>query len=63
MCVIKQNASKTHAEKSRAKKGMPKKSYRKVMPNNLCQVNWSRALTDVVKQKLDEKLGGTNWTP
>ena len=45
------------------KKVVPKKSYGKVMPNNLCQANWSRPLTDVVKQKLDEKLGGTNWTP
>ena len=53
MCVIKQNASKAHAEKSRAKKVVPEK-------NNLCQVNWSRPLTDVVKQKLDEKLGKTN---
>lgn len=46
-----------------SKKVVPKKSYRKVMQDNLCQVNWSRPLTDVVKQKLDEKLGGTNWTP
>ena len=55
MCVIKKTL-----QKLMPKKVVPKKSYRKVMPNNLCQVNWSPPLTDVVKQKLDEKLGGTN---
>ena len=56
MYVIKQNASKTHAEKSRAKKVVPESNAKQFVPSKL-------ELTDVVKQKLDEKLGGTNWTP
>ena len=58
MYAIKQNASKTHAEKSRAKKVVPESNSKQFVPSKL-----DRPLTDVVKQKLDEKLGGTNWTP
>ena len=35
MCVIKQNASKTHAEKSRAKEVVPESNTKQFVPSKL----------------------------
>ena len=41
MCVIKQNASKTHAEKSRAKEVVPESNAKQFVPSKLeSAVNW-----------------------